>query len=319
MRVAILVADGFTDSGLSVALDVFRTANTLARRAGQAAPFAVEVVAPRRRVRAASGLVLGPTAPLTTVARAALVLVPGYWAETAAELELILARPDVRRLPGVIRAAHERGAIVGSSCGGAFVLAEAGLLDGRAATTTWWLAPQLQQRCPRARVDAERALVVDGRIVTAGAVFAQADLVLHIVARVCGPTRSRQVARLLLLGTHASQAAFMAVHQLAANDETVRRAEAWARRRLDRGFSVGEMARAAGASPRTLARRLAAAIGTTPIGFVQRLRVEQAVHLLETTSLSLEEVSARVGYADASTLGRVIRKHVHASPRQLRR
>ena len=77
LRVAILVADGFTDSGLSVALDVFRTANTLARRAGQAAPFAVEVVAPRRRVRAASGLVLGPTAPLTTVARAALVLVPG--------------------------------------------------------------------------------------------------------------------------------------------------------------------------------------------------------------------------------------------------
>jgi transcriptional regulator GlxA family with amidase domain len=207
----------------------------------------------------------------------------------------------------------------GSSCGGAFLLAEAGVLEGHTATTTWWLAPQLQRRCPGARIEAERALVVDGRLVTAGAVFAQADLVLHVVARACGPTLSRRVARLLLLSTHASQAAFMAVQQLAANDTTVRRAEAWARARLGDSFSVVDMARAAGASPRTLARRLAEAVGTTPIGFVQRLRVEQAVHLLETTSLSPEEVSSRVGYAGADALRRVMRKHVNASPREVRR
>jgi transcriptional regulator GlxA family with amidase domain len=319
MRVAILVADGFTDSGLAVALDVLRTANTLARHAGRAAPFDVSVLAPARRVRAASGLTVGRTAPLSAASSAELVLVPGYWVETADAMNALLARADVQKLVRVVGAAYARRAIVGSSCGGAFLLADAGVLEGHTATTTWWLAPQLQQRCPGATIEAERALVVDGPIVTAGAVFAQADLALHVVARVCGPTVSRRVARLLLLETHASQGAFMAIQQLAANDKTVRRAEAWARARLGDPFSVVDMARAVGTSPRTLARRLAEAVGTTPIGFVQRLRVEQAVHLLETTSLSLEEVSSRVGYGDANALRRVMRRHVNASPRELRR
>ncbi|MBX3210964.1 MAG: helix-turn-helix domain-containing protein [Labilithrix sp.] len=319
MRVAILVADGFTDSGLAVALDVFRTANALARRAGRAVPFQVSVLAPTKRVRAASGLVVGPTSPLSSASHADLVLVPGYWVETPEEMCGVVERPDVKKLVRAIVAAYGRGKTVGSSCAGAFLLAEAGILDGRAATTTWWLAPQLQQRCPRAKVEAESALVVDERLLTAGALFAQADLALHICARVCGPTLSRHVARLLLLNTHASQAAFMAVQQLAANDETVRRAEAWARARLAASFSVIDMARAAGTSPRTLARRLAGAVGATPIGFVQRLRVEQAVHLLETTSLSLDEVSSRVGYRDPNALRRVMRKHISTSPRELRR
>jgi transcriptional regulator GlxA family with amidase domain len=319
MRVAILVADGFTDSGLAVALDVLRTANALARRGGRAQAFEVSVVSQARRVRAASGMTVGPTEPLVAASRAELVLVPGYWVESADDMNAVVARADVKKLVRFVAAAFERGAMVGSSCGGAFLLAEAGILDGHAATTTWWLAPQLQQRCPAATIEADKALVVDGRLVTAGAVFAQADLALHIVARVCGPTVSRSVARLLLLDTHASQAAFMAVRQLAANDKTVRRAEAWARARIGDSFSVVDMARAAGTSPRTLARRLADAVGTTPIGFVQRLRVEQAVHLLETTSLSLDEVSARVGYGDANALRRVMRKHVAASPRELRR
>ncbi|MBX3230616.1 MAG: helix-turn-helix domain-containing protein [Labilithrix sp.] len=234
-------------------------------------------------------------------------------------MSAVLARSDVKALVRAVGAAHRRGATVGSSCGGAFLLAEAGILEGHTATTTWWLAPELQQRCPGARIEAERALVVEERLVTAGAVFAQADLALHVVARVCGPTLSRRVARLLLLETHASRAAFMAVQHLAANDETVRRAVRWARARLGDTFRVADMARAAGTSPRTLARRLVEAVGTTPIGFVQRLRVEQAVHVLETTALSLDEVSSRVGHGDANALRRVMRRHVHASPRDLRR
>jgi transcriptional regulator GlxA family with amidase domain len=319
MHVAILVAHGFTDSGLTVAVDVLRTANTLARRARRTPPFQLSVVGTAKRLRAASGMTVGPTAPLSRASVADFVLVPGYWVESPLEMDALLERPDMVKLAGAIRAAYLRGATIGSSCSGAFLLAEAGVLEGHTVTTTWWLAPHFQQRCPGVRVEPERALVVERRVVTAGAVFAQADLALHLVARVCGPTISRTVARLLLLDTHPSQAAFMAVQQLVANDETVRRAEAWARARLRDSFSVGAMARAVGTSARTLARRLADAVGTTPIGFVQRLRVEQAVHLLETTSLSIEEVGSRVGYADANALRRVMRRHVNASPRDLRR
>jgi transcriptional regulator GlxA family with amidase domain len=319
VHVAIVIAHGFTDSGLTVALDVLRTANALARRTRQTPPFQVSVVGTAKRLRAASGMTVGPTEPLSRASRADFVLVPGYWVESPVEMDTLLARPDVAKLVRGIRAAYLRGATVGSSCSGAYLLAEAGVLEGHTVTVTWWLAPHFQRRCPSARVEAERALVVERRVVTAGAVFAQADLALYLVARVCGPTLSRTVARLLLLETHASQSAFMAVQQLATNDDTVRRAEAWARARLRDSFSVVAMARAVGSSPRTLARRLAEAVGTTPIGFVQRLRVETAVHLLGTTSLSIEEVSARVGYSDANALRRVMRRHVNASPRDLRR
>jgi len=319
MKVALLVTHGFTDSGLAIALDVLRTANALARRARRTEPFRLRVVAPARRVRAASGVSTVEAEPLERAARDELLLVPGYWVERPDEMDALLERADVRELVRLVARAHRRGATVGSSCGGAFLLAQAGALDGRAATTTWWLAPRLQARFPLVRVEAERSLVVGRRLITAGAAFAQADLALHVVSRVMGPTVARHVARLLLLDTHASQAAFMAVHQLTATDELVRRAEAWIRGHLRQSFGIDDVARAVGTSPRTLARRLATSVGTSPIGFVQRLRVEHAVHLLETTSLSLDEVSDQVGYADPNALRRVMRKHVDASPRELRR
>lgn len=98
----------------------------------------------------------------------------------------------------------------------------------------------------------------------------------------------------------------------------VRRAETWARAHLAEGFDMSTLARRAGASPRTLARRLDAALGLSPIGFVQRLRVETAVHLLETSRLSLDDIGARVGYADANTLRRLVRRDTGLSPRDLR-
>lgn len=92
-----------------------------------------------------------------------------------------------------------------------------------------------------------------------------------------------------------------------------------ARAHLAEGFDIATLARRAGASPRTLARRLDAALGLGPIAFVQRLRVETAIHLLETSRLSLDEISARVGYADANTLRRLVRRDTGLTPRELRR
>lgn len=319
-RIAVLVADGFTDSGLSVALDVFRCANALVRRAGKAVPFDVSVVSARGgRVRAASGLVIGPTRSLRTAARANVLLTPGYWVEDAAGIDRVLERADVRRLIHALRAGHARGAVVGSSCAGAFLLAEAGVLQGVAATTTWWLAPHLKQRRPEVRLDAARALVVEGRVLTAGAVFAQADLALYLVSRFAGPSLAQRCARLLLLDEHPSQAPYMAVGYLTTNEPSVQRTEVWIREHLAQDFDIPLLARGVGISPRTLARRLADAVGLSPIAFVQRLRVETAVQLLRTTKLSLEEIGPRVGYSDSNALRRLIRRETGATPRELRR
>jgi transcriptional regulator GlxA family with amidase domain len=318
-RIAILVMDGYSDSGLSVALDVFRAANSLASRAGKPAPFALEVLSPRGGgVRAASGLALGQSLKLARARFADVVMMAGVWVETPAQLDRVLASEDARLLVGALAAAHARGALVAAACCGSFFLAAAGLLDGRDATTTWWLAAHLAARYPAVRVDASHALVVDGPIITAGAVFAQADVALTLVARFAGPSLARQCARVLLLDTHASQAPYMALEQLRSNDRTVRRAETWVRAHLDEEVSIPALARQVGVSTRTLARRLDAAVGLSPLAFIQRLRVEAAVQLLRTTRLSLVEIGARVGYSDPGSLRRLVQRETRATPRQLR-
>lgn len=319
--VAILVTDGVTDSGVAVSLDVLRAASAFVVSAGKPAPFRPVVASPRGGVvRAASGLALDGTRPIARVAASAdIVLVPGMWLERGAELDALLARADVATLVRAIERAYRNGAIVGASCSGTFLLAQTGLLDGRRATTTWWLAPELRRRYPVVELVESEALVTDDRLLTAGAVFAITDLVLHLVARFAGPVVARKTARALLLDRHPSQAPYMAVRHLRTDDTVVRRAESWARAHLADGFDIETLARRAGASPRTLARRLDAALGLSPIGFVQRLRVETAVQLLETSRLSLDEISARVGYADPDTLRRLVRRDTGLSPRELRK
>ena len=318
-EVAILVVDGVTDSGLSVTLDVVRAASAIVARAGKPPPFRPLVVSPRGgTVRMASGLAIGGTRPASRTAAADIVLVPGVWIEGPEELDGLLARADVALVIRAIERAHRRGALIGASCAGTFFVARTGLLDRRRATTTWWLAHELRRRHPAIELVESQALVVDDRLITAGAVFAVADLALHLVARFAGPAVARQTARALLLDRHPSQAPYMALRYLKTDDAVVRRAEAWARAHLADGFDVATLARRAGTSSRTLARRLDAALGLSPIGFVQRLRVETAIHLLETSRLSLDEIGARVGYADANTLRRLVRRDTGLSPRDVR-
>jgi transcriptional regulator GlxA family with amidase domain len=122
----------------------------------------------------------------------------------------------------------------------------------------------------------------------------------------------------LLLDRHASQAPYMVLRDLVREEPLVQAAERWVRRHLTDAVSVERLARAVGASPRTLARRLEARLGTTPLGFIHRIRLEAATHLLESSSQSLDEVAASVGYRDAGTLRRLIRRKLGTTPRELR-
>lgn len=318
-EVVIVALDGYADSAMAVLLDVIRAAGALARAAGKRPPLSATLVSPSgARVRSASGAILAGVRSLRgpALARADIVIVPGVWLEDGRELSSMLARADVHEAASALARAHARGAIVAAGCASTFVLAAAGI--AHRATTTWWLASELRVRHPAIEVAIDEALVVDGRVITAGAVFAIADLALYLVARSGGPALARQTARVLLLDRHVSQARYMVEHHLRTQDAIVRRAEAWARAHLGDHFAIDELARAAGTSSRTLARRLVAALGTSPIRFVQQLRVEQAITLLETSALSMDEIAARVGYEDANTLRRLVRRETRASPRELR-
>lgn len=319
-RIGVLVLEQVTDSGVSVALDVLRAANALTRRAGQREPFVVEVLSKSgRAVTTGAGLRLGVHGAWSRARGCDVLLVPGCWVETAEEVEALLSREDVKACGAVLQQAARRGAVLGSSCTGAFVLAAAGLLDGHRATTTWWLGGELRRRFPRIDVDESQSLVSEGRLLCAGTVFAMADLALSLVTKWVGPTIARRVMKVLLLDAHASQGPYMVLNQVANDEPGVRAAEAWVRKNLAKPFSVGQLARAVAMSPRTLARRLEGSLGVSPIGFVRRIRLETAAQLLETSRLSLDEVARRVGYQDAGTLRRLMRRELGRSPRQVRR
>ncbi len=309
-----VVLDGVADGALGVALDVVGAAARLARR-----PMPQRIVSvDGEAVRTAAGRRLDVDGPLRPRADDVLVL-PGLSAATETEVIALLGRPDVVRCAELLARAVAKGALVAASCSATFVLASAGLLDGRQATTTWWLGPTFAARFPRVTLRSDHMVVASGRVLTAGSAFAHADLMLAIVGRTSGPSLAHLVARYLVLDERPSQARYMVLEHLRSADPVVRRLERFVTSRIDRQLTLAEMARATATSPRTLARRTATALGTTPLRFAQRLRVARAVHLLETTKSSIDEVAARVGYADAAAFRRVFRRETGESPRAVRR
>jgi transcriptional regulator GlxA family with amidase domain len=161
-------------------------------------------------------------------------------------------------------------------------------------------------------------VITDGPFTTAGAALAQIDLMLALVARHAGAEVADMCSRYMLLDARQSQASYVSLEFVTAGDARLRRARDWVRARMAEDFTIPALASAAGMSPRTFARRLAENTGLSPVRFVQRLRAERAAELLETTRLPVDEVAHQVGYADASTLRRVLRRHLGGRPHALR-
>lgn len=318
---------GVMEGALGLGLDVVDTAARLLRagRGGARAPrsrLEQRVVshdgAPVASVQGRSIAVDGALAT-RRVGPGDVIVIPGVIATSETSVARMLARDDVKRVVALLRRASDRGALVAASCSATFFLGAAGLLDGATATTTWWLMPFFARRFPEVELRADRMVVDAGRVVTAGSAFAHADLMMAIVARVTSPSLADLAARYLLLDARASQSRYMVMEHLQSFDPVLTKLERFVSTNLDRQVSLAELARAAGTSPRTLARRVGGGVGMTPQRFVQRVRVLHAAHLLETTGDSVEAIAARVGYADPGAFRRVFKAHTGEAPAASRR
>ena len=317
MRITLLALDGLFDTGLTVTLDVFAMANKFsARLMGGAPRFDVTVVGVRRRVRTGLGLSV-PVAPITAGLKPDWVIVPALGAGTPAELGPALARRDVLDAARQLRAWHADGAMIAASCIGSFILAEAGLLDGQEATTTWWLAPFFRQRYPAVKLDEARMLVPSGQLVTTGAAMGHLDLALWLV-RKASPELAAVLSRYLLADIRSSQAPYIIPNHLAQADPLIERFEKWARKNLREGFSLQAAASALATSARTLQRRCEAVLGKSPLSYFQDLRVERARALLDGSDLDIEAIATEVGYADGATLRALLRQRLGRGVRELR-
>jgi transcriptional regulator GlxA family with amidase domain len=317
MRVSVLALDHVFDTGLATILDAFQTANELAELSGvSTSRFEVSVVGVRKSVKTAQGFAV----PVRPAAKRApdCVVVPAIGFKMPDALQQALARPDIGDASLVLRQWAERGATMSAACIGTFVLAESGLLDDHDVTTTWWLAPLFRTRYPRVRLDESRMLIKSGEVVTAGAALSHMDLALWLI-RQQSPRLADLTAKYLIVDSRPSQSVYVLTDHLIHNDPLVERFERWARTRLAHGFSLDEAAKAVASSKRTLARRMHAVLGKSPLSYFQSLRVERAVHLLKTGNESVDEIAARVGYADGVTLRTLLRRHLGYGIREIRR
>ena len=233
-----------------------------------------------------------------------------------------LGVPPAEVLDG-LRAAHARGARLLSVCTGAFVLAAAGLLDGRRATTHWMWAGELARSYPQINVDAKVLYVDagDGVFTSAGSA-AGIDLMLHVVRLDHGAEVANAVARRLVVPPHrdGGQAQFVDLPMPApGGDEPLSSVLGWMLEHLDDDLSVEQLARRARTSPRTFARRFRAVTGTTPHQWLLRQRVLRAQQLLETTDEPVERVAQRCGFGSAAGLRQHFGRTMSASPLAYRR
>ena len=317
MRILVLALEGLFDTGLAVTLDAFATANALSAKFRSGKPFfEVSVVGVRRKVRTAQGLIV-PVKAAAPDARPDWVVVPAVKATTPATLVPALARKDVREAQTLLLQWRAGGARIAAACIGTFLLAEAGLLDGQEATTTWSLAPLFRQRYPEVLLDESRMLVPSAIGVTAGAALGHLDLTLWLI-RQASPELAGLVSRYLLADLRSLQAPYIIPNHLAQSDPLILRFEKWARAHLREGFSLEAAAIALGTSPRTLQRRCTAVLGKSPLAYFQDLRVEHAQGLLRGSRLDVEAVAAEVGYVDGATLRTLLRQRLGRGVRDLR-
>ena len=309
----IVALHGALASSVAITIDVLAMANRTCQALGRRAVFDV-------RLSGSGADHFRPflAFPEAQHATPELLILPAQGFSKAASYARRLSEDDAEDARREIRQAAGAGAHVTSSCTGALLLASTGLLAGRRATTAWWLAPVFAEMFPEVVLDPSELVLTDGPFTTAGAAMAQMDLMVRIVARYAGAEVADACARTMVLDERRSQVPYMAIGLLAASDESIARASAWARPRLESAVGVKDLAAAAGLSPRTFARRLSRVTGLAPIRFLQQLRMERAVELIETTSLPFEEIAYQVGYSDASTLRSLLRRNLGLGPREIR-
>src|SRR5215472_12629711 len=314
INVAIPALDGTASIGTAGLMDALIKADLAGALSGDVGfhrLFDVRLVGlDTRLVRCRDGVQLTPsvTAPQSPIPD--LVVIPGLDDELESSLEL--NQPWV---PWIARW-HAAGARIASSCTGAFLLAEAGLLAGKPVTTHWLFAEELRQRYPSVEVLADRMIIDTGDVISSGGATAFLNLVIYLVERFGGHARANIAAKVLLVDGHrASQLPYVAALPGRAHDDSVvHEIQQHIDTHLDEPLQTNKLASQFGLSIRSLNRRFTAATGDGPQAYLQHIRIRRAQRLLETTSERVDEIRRATGYQDPAAFRRAFKQTTGLSP-----
>lgn len=310
LDVALYVCPQTVCSSLSMAGDAFLLANQLAGQAlFRVRRFSLDgqpVELGFATIRVDGGLEIAE--------QAGLVLIPATGsaiertlATNAALLTWLDGRPATQQLA--------------SLCSSAFILAAAGLLDGRRATTHWSLADAFRRRFPRVRLDIDELLTHDGHLLCSGGAQAGLDLCLYLIGQHGGDWLAQQVASALVFDTRRGRQSRFAplLPELSVQEGSLASLLHWLQKHHAEPLDLHRLAEQAHCSPRTLLRRFKAGTGLTPNEYLQRLRIESARIALRNPTTSLEQVAAQVGYADRATFAKLFKQLCGETPGAFRR
>ncbi|MBT9599011.1 MAG: helix-turn-helix domain-containing protein [Vitreoscilla sp.] len=315
----ILALQGAYPTSVAATLGILVAARNMAPRVGAPAPTWKLVSVEGGALDLQDGISVGTTKlPRRAAGDRSMWIVPGLGLNSPRAVRERFEQVDARAAVAAVRRHAQAGGSVAASCSGVFLLQAAGLLHGRRATTAWWLAPELKRLEPGCLVDADRMVCADGPVVTAGAAFAQTDLMLHLLRTLSGKALADAVSRVLIIDGRQAQAPFIVPEAFAIGDDLIGRLAKRVEAALPDLPSVGDLAQEFCMSERTLARHVKRATGKSTLALLQSVRQRRARALLESSRLTVEQVAAAVGYQDATALRRLMRRVAGANPSRFR-
>ncbi|WP_286236982.1 GlxA family transcriptional regulator [Neptuniibacter halophilus] len=230
------------------------------------------------------------------------------------------ANPDPALL-GWLQAQHRQGAIICSVCAGAFVLACAGLLDGRKVTTHWALSDRFVSAFPQIELDTNKLLINDGDIITAGGLMSWVDLGLELVAQFSNSQIMRKLGRYLIVDTGPREQSYYQsfTPKLDHGDQAILKAQHQLQREFQQTVVIRHLAELTHLTERTFLRRFVKATGLKPTQYLQQLRIRKACELIESGSGSMEKIASEVGYEDLSAFRKTFHKITGQTPREFKK
>ncbi len=273
-------------------------------------------------VKTPSGIYLAADGAIDADAGVAdVVMLPGIYVDKGLS-GLFAHLAHLQPLYPVLQQRHRQGSLLAANCSASFLLAEAQLLDGGHATTTWWLERAFRARYPQVELLLADVLTEYRRVICSGAGTSYLNLTLHLVQRYAGQDIAAACAKSMLIDANrTSQMPYISMTQQDSqshSDALVLRAQKWMSKRQELPFSLQALAAHLAVSERTVIRHFHQALGSTPTAYSQLLKIDLAKRLLETSTLTLETVAERIGYADLGSFRRLFKRETGLSPADYR-
>jgi transcriptional regulator GlxA family with amidase domain len=316
--VTVLLLEGGLPTTSLAPLEIFACAGTLYGMLTGNAPeqrFRVRTATPGgRKTENFVPVGLQPSVALEDVHGTDLVVVP------TAGMQIVEACKANAAIVEWLKHQPSTKTAVAGVCSGVSLLASAGLLEGRSATTHWAVVDQCRELFPNVLWDASRFVTEADNVFCGGGLYASIDLSLFLVERYCGHEVAVQTAKALLLSSPRIWQATYASEppRSAHDDEPVQRAQKWMYQHFREEVDLDKLAAQVAMSPRNFARRFRTATGEAPLNYLHRLRIDAARHLLENQHKSVQEISLSVGYEDVAFFRRLFQRHTAVSPREYR-